>query len=306
MSLRSTIDPKHEGSEEHPVIELRLESKPRDLGGFSVRRVLPSEKRRALGPFVFFDHMGPAEFGPGSGINVRPHPHIHLATITYLFEGEIVHRDSLGSHQTIQAGAVNLMVAGKGIVHSERTSPELWKSTYRLHGLQLWIALPQASEDTEPDFHHHPASELPEINTEAARMKVIMGRAFGKTSPVKTFSPTFYVDLSLKAGARMQLPNEYEERGLYLISGSVRIGQEELREPQMLLLKPDAEVFVEALEDARLVALGGDPLGGPRHIFWNFVSSSPERIKKASEDWKASRFPEVPGDNEEFIPLPEA
>jgi redox-sensitive bicupin YhaK (pirin superfamily) len=288
-----------------PSIETVINAKPRDVGGFVVGRVLPSAARRLVGPFIFFDHMGPAELGPGEGMDVRPHPHIGLATVTYLFEGEIIHRDSLGSCQPIRPGDINWMTAGRGIAHSERTSAELRESGSRIHGLQLWVALPLADEEAAPEFHHHPASTLPALEQEGARIRVLAGTAYGQTSPVRTFSSLFYVDIALPAGCSLPVPREHEERAAYVVEGAIECGTERAESRRMLVFTPGAEVVLRAETDARVVLVGGAPIDGERHIFWNFVSSSKERIEQAKRDWKEQRFPKVPGDEIEFIPLPE-
>ncbi len=284
---------------------LILDGRRRDLGGFSVRRVLPAMERRLVGPFIFFDHMGPAEFPPGEGIDVRPHPHIALATVTYLFDGEIMHRDSLGSAQPIHPGAVNWMIAGRGIVHSERTPPEVRARGGRLDGIQSWVALPKAREDDAPRFTHHPADTIPRIERDGAVLRVLAGSAFGATSPVGVASPTLYVDAVMAAGATLAVPDEHEERAVYVAHGSVHVGALALGEAQMLVLDPGARATVRADEDARVMLLGGAPLDGERHIYWNFVASDKERIEAAKRDWKEGRFPKVPGDEREFIPLPD-
>ncbi len=306
MSWISTLEPAcSEHLEESTSVELVIEGRPRDLGGFSVRRVLPSASRRLVGPFIFFDEMGPAAFAPGTGIDVRPHPHINLATVTYLFEGEITHRDSLGSHLSILPGAINWMTAGRGIVHSERTGPEQRESGGRLHGIQLWVALPRAHEEVEPEFFHHPAETLPHIEDGGVTLRVLAGSAYGKTSPVRTYSPLFYVDAKLPAGGRLVLPDEYAERAVYVVSGKVRAGTEIADSPRLLVFSPGKKAVLCADTSSRVLLLGGAPLDGERHIFWNFVSSSEERIERAKQDWREGRFPKVPGDEEEFIPLPE-
>ncbi len=276
----------------------------RDLGGFSVRRVLPAPFHRMVGPFIFFDHMGPAELAPGAGIDVRPHPHINLATVTYLFEGEIFHRDSLGSAQAIRPGAVNWMTAGRGIVHSERTAPEVRAAGHRLHGLQIWVALPREAEEAEPSFHHHAAETLPVVTGGGVRARVLVGSAFGATSPVPTASPLCYADLELAAGADLPLPVDLSERAIYLVEGEVAIHGAAIAAGRMVLLAAE-DLELRALTAARLVFIGGEPLDGPRHIEWNFVSSSRERIAEASRAWRERRFPLVPGDEEEFIPMPD-
>jgi hypothetical protein len=275
----------------------------RDLGGFAVRRLLPQVARRALGPFTFFDEMGPAQFAPGEGMDVRPHPHIGLATVTYLFEGEIVHRDSLGTELTITPGAVNWMTAGRGIVHSERTGPELRARGHTLHGLQLWVALPVEHEEIVPAFSHYAATELPTVAVPGADIRVLIGAAYGASSPVHTLSPTVYLDVKLAAGATLDVPADYAERGLYLLLGELDIEGLPLARGTLAVLPEGRVVRVRAASEARWVLVGGAPLEGKRHIEWNFVSSSRERIERAKEDWTAQRFPKVPGEDE-FIPLP--
>lgn len=288
------------------AIDLVIEPRTRDLGdGFSVRRILPYARRRHVGPFVFFDHMGPAEFAPGGGLDVRPHPHIGLATVTYLFEGEILHRDSLGVVQPIRPGDVNWMVAGRGIVHSERTRDELRRTGMKLHGIQSWFALPRQHEEVEPSFRHFPAATLPEVERPGARFRIIAGTAFGARSPVETYAPMLYVDASLAPGAALPLPDEHEERAVYVAAGAIRHGADTYGEGTMLVLAPGSMPDITAEGPARLMLLGGAPLDGERHLWWNFVSSSKERIEQAKADWKAGRFGQVPGETE-FIPLPEA
>jgi redox-sensitive bicupin YhaK (pirin superfamily) len=281
-----------------------IETRTRDLGGFEVRRLLPMATRQSVGPFVFFDHMGPARFAPGTGIDVRPHPHIGLATLTYLFEGEILHRDSLGFVQPIRPGDVNWMTAGRGIVHSERTGPELRAAGSALHGLQLWIALPKADEETEPAFFHHSGETVPLVRQGDAVVRVIVGSAGGANSPVKTFSPMFYFDAQLAAGSKFDLAADYPERAVYVVSGELALCDMSLTEGQMLVLPEGIPVAIEAIANARFVMLGGAPLDGPRFIWWNLVSSSRERIEQAKRDWAEDRFEKVPGETE-FIPLPE-
>jgi redox-sensitive bicupin YhaK (pirin superfamily) len=283
------------------AVELTIEPRVRSLGEFDVRRVLPAAKRRMVGPFVFLDHMGPAVFPPGHGIAVRPHPHIGLATITYLFEGEIMHRDSLGVRQLIQAGAVNLMTAGRGIVHSERASDDLSR-TSRLHGIQSWIALPLDLEEMEPTFLHYPASSLPEMSSAGCTVRVIMGSAYGLQSPVLTYSPTLYLEASLQEGAKLVVLDDAAERGVYVVSGRVEIGGNAYAEGTLAVLRGGATVPLEAETDARVIVIGGASVG-PRHIWWNFVSSSEARIERAKRDWAEMRMGSVPGDDE-LIPLP--
>ena len=305
MSVCPAVDPACLRQPATPEVAAVIDARSRDLGGFAVGRVLPSAARRLVGPFIFFDHMGPADLAPGRGLDVRPHPHIGLATVTYLFEGEIVHRDSLGSHQPIRPGEVNWMTAGRGIVHSERTSPELRRTGSRAHGLQLWVALPLAQEETEPEFHHHPAQTLPSVEIAGARIRVLAGSAYGETSPVKTFSPLFYADVAVPGGCELSLPSEHEERAAYIVDGAVTCGSERGERGRMLVFAKGAEVVLRASADARIALIGGTPINGERHIWWNFVSSSEARIEQAKRDWKEGRFPKVPGDEAEFIPLPE-
>ena len=281
-----------------------ISPRPRDLGGFEVRRALPSIERRSVGPFVFWDQMGPATLATGRGIDVRPHPHIGLATITYLFAGEIMHRDSLGSEQAIRPGEVNWMTAGRGIVHSERTPQALRATGSELSGIQAWVALPRTHEETEPSFTHHPASDIPLVEDDGAQVRVIVGSLYGKTSPVRALSPMFYADASVRSGARLKLPAEHEERAVHVATGSVRVAGETFSSGQLLAFRPGDEIVVAAEGDARVLLLGGAPLDGPRHVWWNFVSSSEERIEQAKADWKGGRFPLVPYETE-FIPLPE-
>lgn len=282
-------------------IALTIEPRTRDLGGFDVRRILPHAQRRMVGPFVFFDHMGPAVFPPGEGIAVRPHPHIGLATITYLFEGEIMHRDSLGYEQLIEAGAVNLMTAGRGIVHSERASDDLAVES-RLHGIQSWIALPLELEEMEPSFIHYDTAELPEIAVGASTVRVIMGSAYGGTSPVKAYSPTIYLEVNAPRNATLELP-QTPELAVYVVTGRIEIAGREYGESMLAVAAADARITLTAKDDTRLMVLGGTSLGA-RHIWWNFVSSSKERIEIAKRDWAAQQMGKIAGDDE-FIPLPE-
>jgi len=291
-------------AEKNPCNGIDLVLKPgvKDLGSFSVRRALPSAQQRKVGPWIFFDHAGPAHFAAGEGIDVRPHPHINLATVTYMFEGQLLHRDSIGSVQILQPGDINLMVAGKGIVHSERTPPETRKSAHSLHALQLWLALPEADEESDPAFYHYPAEELPTTEIGGVSLRVMMGSAYGLSSPVKTFAETLYVEANLKAGQRLTLPM-CEERAIYLAKGEVSSNGSVVEEFTMAILSQEGEFTVEATSDARLAFIGGEKLS-ERFIDWNFVSSNKERIKQAREDWKAGRFGKVSEDDEEFIPLP--
>lgn len=287
---------------EATAIKSVLKPRAKDIGDFEVRRALPFIQQRSIGPWIFFDHFGPVDFAPGEGMNVRPHPHINLATVTYLFEGEIFHRDSLGNALAIEPGGINLMVAGKGISHSERTRDALRETGYRMHGLQLWHALPEADEEIEPAFYHHPAEDIPSVDVNGVTVRVMMGSAFGMTSPVKTFSPNIYLEADLAVGQSLKLPAA-EERGIYAVKGALKVDSEEAPLFAMSVLTDKAE-SVTATEDTRFVLIGGAHLGR-RHLDWNFASSRKDRIKQAKADWQAGRFPIVPGDDEEFIPLPD-
>jgi redox-sensitive bicupin YhaK (pirin superfamily) len=304
MSVLPTSEPESK-SAPGTALEMAIQPRTRDLGdGFNVRRVLPFAKRRHLGPFVFFDHMGPTAFPPGKGLDVRPHPHIGLATVTYLFEGEIMHRDSLGTVQPIRPGAINWMTAGKGIVHSERTPQELRPAGSPIHGIQLWVGLPLGQEEVAPDFTHYPADVLPEVTRPGAKIRVMMGEVFGARSPVKTLSELFYADIDLETGASLDLPADHAERGFYIVSGAVMLEGQSFAEYQLLVLREGVATRVTAEQPTRLLYLGGTTLEGERHIWWNMVSSSQARIEQAKADWKAGRFAKVPGETE-FIPLPE-
>jgi redox-sensitive bicupin YhaK (pirin superfamily) len=285
-----------------PVIDV-IQGRTRDLGGFTVRRVLPIAHRKTVGPFIFFDHMGPAALPVGEGMDVRPHPHIGLATVTYLFEGRILHRDSLGSVQAIEPGAVNWMTAGRGIVHSERSSPEDRARGVRVHGIQSWVALPLADEDCEPAFVHHPADTLPLLRRPGAVLRVIAGEAWGARAPACVRTPTLYVDALLDAGASLDVPREHEERAIYPVDGAVVIDGERYESGRLVVLAPDAQVAFAAPDGGRVMLVGGARLDGERQIWWNFVASTRERIEQAKAEWRAQRFPKVPGETE-FIPLP--
>lgn len=286
-----------------PVVAQLIQPREKDLGGFSVRRSLPVVGCKSVGPWVFFDHFGPVSLPPGPGPNVRPHPHINLATVTYLFEGEMLHRDSLGSVQAIRPGDINLMVAGRGIVHSERERPEATRHERPLHGLQLWLALPEADEETEPAFEHTPGAAVPAVDVDGVPVRVMMGSAFGATSPVRVFARTLYVEAELQAGQSLQLPDA-PERAVYVAQGRARIGSTDVGPHAMAVLRSgSAGTTVQALQAARIAVIGGEPLGR-RYIEWNFVSSRKERIEQAKQDWREGRFPKVPGDETEFIPLP--
>ena len=286
------------------MLESRIVPRVKDLGdGFQVRRALPDAKRRNVGPFVFFDQMGPTVLQPGKGLDVRPHPHIGLATVTYLFEGEIMHRDSLGVVQAIRPGEVNWMTAGRGIVHSERSPDELRSSGHRLFGIQTWVALPEQDEECEPSFSHH--DQLPVAREDGVVTTLILGDLHGLASPVPTLSPIFYVDIEVAAGGRFVLPAKHEERGLYMVQGRIDIpGVGETRSGELLVFAPGTEVTVTAREAARFMVFGGARLEKPRFMWWNFVSSRRDRILQAAEDWRLGRFAAVPGETE-FIPLPE-
>jgi redox-sensitive bicupin YhaK (pirin superfamily) len=278
----------------------------RDLGdAFEVRRALPSEQCRMVGPFVFFDQMGPTILGRGKGLDVRPHPHIGLATVTYLFDGEILHRDSLGNTQPIRPGAVNWMIAGRGIAHSERTPPELRaQDRSRLFGIQTWVALPKDREEMAPSFAHYGEGVLPVIEGEGKRVRLIAGTLYGARAPVHVLSEMFYADAVLSAGSRIEVPAEQQERAIYVAEGRIEIAGEPFEAGRLLVLYPGDIVVIAANAPARLLLFGGEPMDGPRHLWWNFVSSSRERIEAAKQDWKAGRFGTVVGDSE-FIPLPE-
>ncbi|MEO8553436.1 MAG: pirin family protein [Kofleriaceae bacterium] len=280
-------------------IQQTLEARPRDLGNFTVGRVLPQVGRKMVGPFTFLDHMGPASIDE---MVVRPHPHINLATVTYLFRGEILHRDSLGSKQAITPGAINWMSAGRGIAHSERIARDGAK--HALEGLQLWIALPQAEEETAPFFRHHPAASLPELVEPGATIRVLCGNAYGATSPVETVSPAIYVDYVLTAGAKLELPADYRERAIYVVDGAVTIGGQRVEARHMAVLSPGATPELAADAAARVVLIGGEPLDGPRYIWWNFVSSSPDRIHEAAARWRGGSWEKVFDDEVEFTPAP--
>jgi redox-sensitive bicupin YhaK (pirin superfamily) len=281
-----------------------LKPHTRDLGDFTVKRVLPGFPRRTVGPFIFLDHMGPVALPPGKGADVRPHPHIGLATVTYLFEGEILHRDSLGSVQPIAPGDVNWMTAGSGIVHSERTAPELRRAGSRMHGIQTWVALPQAQELAAPAFHHHPGATLPKVSAAGADLRIIAGTAFGRRSPVQVFSPTLYVAAEMEPGATFELDAEHEERGVYAVEGEIDIAGTSVPPQHLALLENRDTVEVRAATRARLMLLGGAKLDGERFIWWNFVASSRERIEEAKLLWREQRFPRIPGETE-FVPLPD-
>jgi redox-sensitive bicupin YhaK (pirin superfamily) len=283
-----------------------IEGRPRDLGGFEVRRVLPAAGQQTVGPFIFFDHIGPALLARGGGVDVRPHPHIGLATVTYLFEGAFVHRDSLGSVQVIRPGDVNWMVAGRGIVHSERTPPEQRSAREgaAIHGIQTWIALPREHEEVEPAFEHHPVGTLPQISLPGVRLCLIAGAAYGARAPASAYSPMFYLAAELEGDAELTLPADYAERAVYVVEGEVEADDRHYGVGEMPVFEPGADARVRTRAPARVMLLGGDSLDGPRHIWWNFVSSSLDRIERAKIQWQEHRFAPVPGDDER-IPLPD-
>ncbi|MEX0312451.1 MAG: pirin family protein [Tateyamaria sp.] len=311
MSWNPALDPDCPKGDAVDAIETVIVPRARDLGGFEVRRALPAPKRQMVGPFIFFDQMGPAEFVTGKGIDVRPHPHIGLATVTYLYKGKIHHRDSLGTDQWIEPGAVNWMVAGHGITHSERTDGEIRKHPHNLFGIQTWVALPKDAEDDPADFQHAPKDTLPVLEGEGKEVRLILGDAWGERAPVQTFSEMFYADAVLEAGARIPLPDNHEDRGIYVVEGSVSVAGEVYEAGQMMVFRPgDAMSATAGDQGARLMLLGGATLEGSRHIWWNFVASSKERIDAAKEAWRAGdwahgRFQLPPGDEDEFIPLPD-
>ncbi len=292
------------------VVETVIVPRARDLGGFEVRRALPAPQRQMVGPFIFFDQAGPAEFISGQGIDVRPHPHIGLATVTYLFRGEFEHRDSLGTRQMIYPGEVNWMVAGKGVTHSERTSTETRKKPHSLYGIQTWVALPESAEDAPAAFEHHSKDDLPVIDDQGASVRLILGRGWGKTAPARVYSDMLYAHALLEAGADLPLPDDHEDRGIYVLEGSAIIAGQEFEAGRMMVLRPKDHMSIKAGErGAQLMLLGGATLESPRYIWWNFVASSQEKIDAAKEawgkgDWAHGRFQLPPGDEAEFIPLP--
>jgi redox-sensitive bicupin YhaK (pirin superfamily) len=316
LPVHPPVEPASANAEPSASIELVIDSRARDLGGgFVVRRLLPSPRHRLVGPFIFFDQMGPVELAPGEGLDVRPHPHIALATVTFLFAGEIMHRDSLGSQQAIRPGDVNWMVAGRGIAHSERSSDQTRRDGQRLHGIQSWVALPTVEEERAPSFAHHPASSIPTVHRAGVVLDVVAGTAYGERSPVEVLSPTLYVHAQLEAGAALPIDGEHEERALYIVEGSLELDGRIFSASTMVVLKPGVDATVTAREPTRLMLVGGAKMTGDRYLFWNFVSSDAEALEQAKRDWAASRepqarpdalarFPLVPGDEAEFIPLP--
>jgi len=310
MSWNPTIEPACPDAATADTIETMIIPRARDIGGFEVRRALPAPRRQMVGPFIFFDQMGPVEFLTDQGIDVRPHPHIGLATVTYLFKGEFQHRDSLGTNQMIYPGAVNWMIAGRGVTHSERTSAETRGGPHALSGIQTWVALPEAHEETDAAFEHHGADTLPVLDGEDKQVRLILGNAWGERAPVKTFNEMFYADAVLAAGARLPLPDNHEDRGLYVVDGAIEVAGEPYEAGRMMVFRPgDAITITAGPRGARLMVLGGETLNGPRHIWWNFVASSKEKIEAAREawakgDWEHGRFQLPPDDRDEFIALP--
>jgi redox-sensitive bicupin YhaK (pirin superfamily) len=305
MSWMPSNDPILGDPQSCDALELIIVPRTRDIGdGFAVRRALPHGRRQMVGPFIFFDHFGPVQFVAGHGMDVRPHPHIGLATVTYLFDGTITHRDSEGHIQEIKPGAMNLMTAGRGIAHSERT-PEVERAAgHSMLGLQSWIALPAGREEIAPSFQHFSADTLPTVQDTGFKARVIAGSSFGAASPVAMVSEWFYVEVTLDAGASVPLDADHEERAIYVVDGEIAIAGERFEGPRLLIFRPGDRITVRATRPARMMFLGGAALEGPRHIWWNFVSSSKERIEQAKADWKAGRFAAVPEETE-FIPLPE-
>jgi redox-sensitive bicupin YhaK (pirin superfamily) len=290
---------------ENPAIETIIESRPRELAGMPIRRVLPAMARRLVGPFIFLDHMGPTERAPGHGVDVRPHPHISLATVTYLFEGEFLHRDSLGSEQRIRPGDVNWMVAGKGIVHSERSPEDARASGGPIHGIQSWVALPIAEEEREPSFEHVAKSALPLLTKRGVELRVIAGTAYERTAPTRVLSPTLYVHARFETGGELAIDDSHAERALYAAEGAFDCEGVTFGVGTLLVLRTGAQATVRARAGGHLMIVGGAPIDGSRHIYWNFVSSSKDRIERAKSDWRNGRFPKVPGDDKESIPLPD-
>ena len=305
MSWMPSTDPVLGNKRSCDALDFVIVPRVRDLGdGFSVRRALPHSKRQMVGPFIFFDQMGPVQFIAGQGLDVRPHPHIGLATVTYLFDGRVMHRDSEGNALEITPGAMNLMTAGRGIAHSERSPLDARRGTEGMFGIQSWIALPRACEETDPSFQHFDAASLPVIEDDGVRARVIAGSAFGMKSPVGMLSEWLYAEAVLAPGASVPLDPDQEERAIYVVDGEVDIAGETFEGPRLLLFRPGDRITARALRGARLMLLGGAALEGPRYVWWNFVSSRKERIEQAKEDWKMGRFTPVPGETE-FIPLPE-
>lgn len=300
--LNHTEQPCDEARPDTTLVSQLISPRDADIGGVTVRRVFPTIGRKMIGPWVFFDEMGPAEFAPGPGLNVPPHPHIGLATVTYLFAGEILHRDSLGTVQAIRPGDINLMVAGQGVVHSERERDEATQAARQMHGLQLWLALPEENEQCAPAFHHIPAADITQVDVDGVKVRVMIGEAYGARSPVPVFSSTLYLEASMQQGQSLQLP-QLAEYGLYVVSGSVHMQGSTVDAHTMAVVESGGTAQVTASEDTRIVRIGGDRLG-KRHINWNFVASDKALISQARDDWQAQRFAKVPGDEDDFVPLP--
>ena len=311
MSWRPVPEPISPDDVSTDAIETLIVPRTRDLGGFEVRRTLPAARRQMVGPFIFFDQFGPTAFAPDQGIDVRPHPHIGLATVTYLFKGEIQHRDSLGNNQLIRPGEVNWMIAGHGITHSERTATAERARPHELSGIQTWVALPERDEETEPGFEHQAREALPYFDDDGKRVRLVLGSAYGERAPVSTFSEMFYLDAALDPGAVLPLPDEHEERGVYVLEGAAKVAGEEYEAGRMLVFRPGDRVSLTAGDTGtRLMLLGGEALEGPRYVWWNFVATSKEKIEAAKEAWRAGdftggRFVLPVGDQDEFIPLPD-
>ena len=310
MSWNPALEPHCPDAATMDAIETMIVPRARDIGDFEVRRALPSVERKMVGPFVFFDQMGPAEFLTNQGIDVRPHPHIGLATVTYLYDGEFQHRDSLGTNQMIYPGEVNWMIAGNGVTHSERTSEATRSGASKLFGIQTWVALPEEHEEVDAGFEHHPETALPFMEGEGKEVRLILGTAWGERAPTKTFSEMFYADAVLAPGAAIPLPDNHEDRGVYVVEGSVSVAGDTFEAGRMMVFRPgDALSLKAGARGARLMMLGGETLNGPRHIWWNFVASSRDKIEAAkvawaAGDWDHGRFKLPPGDDAEFIPLP--
>ncbi|GKX35827.1 MAG: hypothetical protein MnENMB40S_34450 [Rhizobiaceae bacterium MnEN-MB40S] len=310
MSWNPTLEPGCPDTVDADAIETLIIPRARDIGGFEVRRALPAPKRQMVGPFIFFDQAGPAELLTGQGVDVRPHPHIGLGTVTYLFQGDFHHRDSTGADQIIRPGALNWMVAGRGVTHSERTSAEARTGPNSLFGIQTWLALPDSHEDMAPLFEHHGKDSLPVIEDEGVSVRLILGNAYGETAPARMYSETFYADVKLDAGSLLPLPDDHEDRGIYIVDGAISIAGHDYEAGQMMVFRPGDRITVAAGDKgARLMILGGATMSGPRYIWWNFVASSKERIEAAkaewrAENWGAGRFDLPAGDRDEHTPLP--
>lgn len=311
MSWNPALEPGCPDTVDLDAIETLIIPRSRDLGGFEVRRALPAPKRQMVGPFIFFDQAGPAELLTGQGVDVRPHPHIGLGTVTYLFQGDFHHRDSTGADQIIRPGALNWMVAGRGVTHSERTSAEARTGPNSLFGIQTWLALPDSHEDMAPLFEHHGKDSLPVIEDEGVSVRLILGNAYGETAPAFMYSETFYADVTLEAGRLLPMPDDHEDRGIYIVDGAISIASHDYEAGQMMVFRPGDRITVAAGDrGARLMILGGATMSGPRYIWWNFVASSKERIEAAkaewrAENWGAGRFDLPVDDREEHIPLPD-